>query len=428
MSFLKGLKNPWRASLCCFFTFFCFCYANLFAEAVSLSSAKRFGSFKPSEIINFVLGSIGIMTLARTFIPSYVPLKRMFPNFLPISTLKSATLSVVHDFFSDYYLFMFIFIFSSTYFLDYRGTDFLFEALIIIFSCQLFKRCLQLMIEYNQQTEAYILFCTQIIIICAVWFLELKFILAFLIFVFFVVGFRLELISLKRDKREIILDSINNIPIELKLILNNKKALIPLIVGVVLKTLVVSINFYFVNFKGRVLIEIPVVYWLFVSPLIIFTYVFNNSWEFWKGVLINYDIRTGEYSNLVKTMIRVISIPIALDLVVTMPIVILSNPNNIIFCIVFYLTSLSILMGFFLIWSTLFPIKVGSYFQMKGNTSFLGYLVSTLLVALLVVITYKKGFYLLVPLYMIITYITFKIGKNLYRNNRKEIFQKIFNN
>lgn len=123
-------------------------------------------------------------------------------------------------------------------------------------------------------------------------------------------------------------------------------------------------------------------------------------------------------------MIRVISIPIALDLVVTMPIVILSNSNNIIFCIVFYLTSLSILMSFFLIWSTLFPIKVGSYFQMKGNTSFLGYLASTLLV----VITYKKGFYLLVPLYMIITYITFKIGKNLYRNNRKEIFQKILIN
>jgi len=211
-----------------------------------------------------------------------------------------------------------------------------------------------------------------------------------------------------------------------KLIVNCNKARLSLFVGLLLKAFILVIDLMMFKSKGQHLFEGQLVYWLFVSPLLIFNYVFNNTWGFWKNIWLNYELRSGNYRDIIKFNLRLMFIPLAIDALITIPILLFSW-SDYQFIILFYFVSSSFLICTSFVWSLLFPMVVSSSFQMKGSSSFVSSIVSMASVVFLSVIKMNNWFYILIPIYLIGAFSAYKLAIDLYKDKKYMIAKKLMN-
>ena len=427
--FFLGFRNPWRIVLHLVFLLTSWGYGRLFAEITNKASYGELNSVSPEILINFALIIIASITIIRMLLPTYKLQKLVLPKFYPLSKWQRYCLSVVSDFQSAYFFYIAMFVVTNFWFLEYSKVTFLFSGFSVLLSAHLLRRKIHYLIESKLKAFGYVYFAITIAIISVLilnydFFLHhFKYTSILVPILFFIIGYLLECQVVENKNIELLTSSSKGHYL-FKLLVNSTKARLPLVVGLIIKLLLLILDLVLFKTTGKHIFDGQLVYWMIVSPLIVFTYIFNNTWAFWKNIWLNYELRSGKYIDMIKFNLRLLFIPLAIDALITLPILFFSW-HNYQFIILFYFVSLIFLVCTSFVWSLVFPITIKSTFQMKGTSSFISSIVATVSVILLSVIKIDNWFYILIPFYLILSFMAYKLAVALYKDKKYLIADRL---
>ncbi len=427
--FFLGLKNPWNSVLTLGAILTIWFYGWGLATIINKAIQGETGHVTPQTVINYALAAILGFVLFRMIFPRYKPQKQYLPKFYPLSRLQHYLISVVSDLTKPLLVgIAFFMVICFLYLQDLKFT-FLFLGLSALVTGQLLRRLVQYGIDFRKRSVGNVLFALSWVIplVLIVYFASLSpyiRVLSFFVPVYlFAIGYLLELTILENSKSQIAGGAWTG-NLYLKLLVNNPKARLILMVGILFKVFLLSGDYMMFNNKGKHMFDGQLVYWIFASPLILFTYVFNNVWGYWKSIWLNFELRTGSYKEMTQFVARLLVIPLLLDAAITLPVLLMSW-NLAQFVVIFYIVSLLCLISCSFLWSLLFPISIRNTFQMRGTSSFVSSLVSMVAVISLSLLKLNYWFYILIPFYLFLSYMAYKLSLELYKVKKYVLVNKI---
>ena len=427
-SYLLGLKNLMNAGLTLLLIGAAWFYGWSVAVIINKAFQGEAGRLTPDVAINFALGAIAGFVLLRMIFPRYKPQRQYLPKYYPLSGFQHYLMSVVSDFLKPLFFTLVLFVLICYLYLKDSQFTFLYLGVSAMISAQLFRRIIQYGIDFRKKWVSYGLIVISLLLLVPVASLHSYFypylkVLGLLIPLFlFAMGYLLELTIIENRRNQLSgVRGINNL--YLKLFINNPKASLVLLVGILFKMVLLIADYKLFKHKGKHMFDGELFYWLFASPLILFTYVFNNVWGFWKPVWLNYELRIGSYKMMTQFVARLLVIPLVIDAMITIPLLLMTW-ENIQFILLFYIISMIFLVSFSFLWSILFPISVQSFFQMRGSSSFVSSIVSMIAVVLLSTIYLNYWFYILIPFYLFLSIMAYRFSLDLYQEKKYILVDK----
>ena len=155
-----------------------------------------------------------------------------------------------------------------------------------------------------------------------------------------------------------------------------------------------------------------------------FTYVYNNTWGYWKNIWLNLELRSGYYRDMIAVSLRLLAIPLLIDTLITLPVLLLGWSDSV-FILLFYSLSILFLTFASVFWSVVSPIPVKSTFQFRSNSSILGSIISIISVTTLSLMKLNYWFYIFIPVYLVLTIVIYKAGLSIYKERKYKIIQKL---
>jgi hypothetical protein len=426
--YLKSHSNPSKVVLTIFLIITAWIYGRLIGEFMNKLAIGEIDFFTPERFLSYVLAAILMITMIRMVFPDYRALKQIFPRYYPISNIQKYAASILNDFVTPYFFYLSFFILTCNFYSSDQGFDFLYPGFLVMIGSHLLRRCIQYLLDFRLSITGKI---SSVLFVFVLYInidlLELKLsdnlYLLVLICFLFLIGFIQEYAIIEGRSNEFTSKSLKS-NIAFKMLINNKKARLTLMIGLLLKASILLGDFLFFKTKGKHFFDGQLIFWLFASPLIIFTYVFNNAWGFWKNIWLNFDLRSGDYKLMIRQSFSLMLAPLLIDVIFTLPILLISW-NNPVFILLFYLTTACYLIMLSFLWSLITPKKIASIFQMNGSTSPVSIITTIGGVILLTTMKINQLFYILIPLFLIIGGIAFWISINIYKNKKYLITNKL---
>lgn len=420
--FFRQFTNPWNIVVTLFLLITAWAYGAIFGVVSNKLTSGETGIISPEQFRYFIFAAVSGITLIRMVFPNYIPMKQLFPKYYPVTRIERYVASLVADFQKPFFFYILVFIFSVYSYLEVSSWHFLATGLLVCVNSQLVRRFLQYLIDYETKSSMWFVHTLGALailsVIVALIFAdnEMPYLLLFLLLILASVGFFQETSIISCRQGEILSKSIK-LHILPKLLLNNKKARTPLIIGLLFKSFILLMGFLAAKLKGKHLFDEQIVLWLFATPLILFTYVFNNMWGFWKSMWLNLELRNGQHKVLVGYGLRLMLIPLIIDFLVTMPLLLLSG-NDFKFLSIYYLTTTLYLVAMSFFWSLITPRKIMSFFHMKASTSAWSMIAAMGGVLALITIKMNYWFYVLIPFFILVGFTCFWISLQSYRNKK----------
>ena len=426
--YLKFSGNPWRLVLSIFLMLTAGFYGFVFGAFTQLLASEKIDVISPDDFIKYTLLLIFIITVVRMIFPTYRPLRQLFPKHYPLSGRQRYGATIFNDFVSPYFLYLSIFIVSGSLFANKADSQFLISGFLILICAHLFRRSIQYLIDFSLKlTGVLVTFVVLLILtfgfynvdymISSFWFLPA--LAAFL----FISGFVQDLSIKESRSRKIRITSFKS-NLMLKLLFNNPKVKLQLIIAFTLKTALLLIDLFLFRKNGEHLFDGQSVYWLFLPPLIYFTYVYNNIWAFWFNLWLNLQQRIGDYKVMIQKAFYLMLFPLILDMAITLPILLMSWDDKL-FILTFYFTSTLSLVLLSFLWSIIAPKKITAAFQFSASTSSWGIAAALTVVFLLSTINLTKWAYLLVPLFLILSGVGIWYSIVHYKDLKYIVFNKM---
>lgn len=427
-SYLKRSRNPWRMVLSIFLMLTAGFYGFLFGALSQMLASETIEFISPDDFIKYTLLLIFVVTVVRMIFPAYRPLIRLFPKHYPLSGMQRYGASLFNDFVSPYFLYLSIFIVSGSLFASMADSRFLISSFWVLICAHLFRRSIQYLIDFSlKPTGVLMAFVVLLIltfgfynvdyILSSSWFLPA--LLAFL----FISGYVQEL-AIKESRSRKIRGTSFKSNLMLKLLFNNPKVKLPLIIAFAVKTALLLVDYFLFRKNGEHLFGGQTVYWLFVPPLVYFTYVYNNIWAFWFNLWLNLQLRIGDYKVMIQKAFYLMLFPLILDMAITLPILLMSWDDKLFIFTFYFTTTLSLVLLSFL-WSSILPKKISTTFQMNGSTSTWSVMAAMGSVFLLSTISLNKWAYLLVPLALILSGVGIWYSIVHYKDLKYIVFNKM---
>lgn len=427
--FIWELKNPWKVIFFLLLLLTTWFYGLFYGQLSNKLSTGEIDIISLERFFNYTFIGIAGLTIIRMFFPNYNPLKLLFPKYYPVSKGKRYLASLINDFQKPYFFYISIFILSTTIYLENSTFRFLITSSLVLINSHLIRRCLQYQIDFISKKKSYVVNVLGLLTIISFFItalllkIDLLILLITLMMVLTLIGYFQESLIESTSQREIKSKS-GKLNLTIKLLLNNKKARLPLIIGLLFKSFILLTDLFLFRAKGEHLFEGQIVFWLFASPLIVFTYVFNNIWGFWKNIWLNVNTRVGRYKPLIWLGLRLMLLPLIIDMVITIPIILLSWDDTRFILIFYFTTSVYLIMLSFL-WSLITPRKIVTIFQMKGSTSPLSIIAAMGGVLLLTTIRINYWFYIFIPLFVIIGFVGLWLSLDVYKEKKYIIANKL---
>ncbi|OYT12507.1 MAG: hypothetical protein B6I18_00560 [Bacteroidetes bacterium 4572_112] len=376
-----------------------------------------------------IYAALFFITISRTFIPSYNPLKLEFPNYYPISVFQKYSLSLLGDYIKPFFFYMLSFILTATFFRENADFNFLATAFAYLILGNIVRQNIQYVIDFKLTKNAYLasFIAIGLIIIASIniafSFLDGVLISWLLVVLFFLLGYY-QHYSIIDERKSSIANSSSKRGINFKLIVNNKKARMLIIVGLFFKIIVIVV-LIIQAYKGKELLvdNIPIM-WLFITPLAFFTYFYNNIWAFWPSLMVNMELRNGDYYQMIKQGLQLMKFPLLIDFILALPLLYIFS-DKLVFISLFYITSVVFLVSFSFFWSALLPIKVKKVFQRKGATNMWSSMATMLAIAILALMQVNAWFYIISPFFLAMSAAAIWFSKDIYRDNKHKIYEKI---
>jgi hypothetical protein len=395
--------------------------------------ASKFGggpaaeNHETAEMFNKIIAvAIFSMGAFRIIIPSYNPMKRVLSPIYPASKLQRYLLPLLTEFFTSFFFYTFIFLTTAFVFMGIGGWKFFVYGSLGALSGHLLKRTIQYGIDFRLSKEGYLLYFSAIaaLVLSFVFpaFISVATDYIFILFPTFllVAGYFLQA-SIKESKESSFNFSIRGLGssgIYLKMLLNRSEVRIQLAIALGIKVGWFALQFFTDNLSGKE----PFIIVLVASCIMLYSSIFNNIWGFLKQAWLNMEIRSGNYSDLIKTGLKIQFFPVLADMIITLPFLLLIW--DYIFVLAFDFVILLFLCCSSFFWSILLPMHVNSGFQMKGATHFVANIITIGSVFLLSLIQYHPWLYLIIILYLFFSFVVIKLALDMYKDKKYSMYLK----
>lgn len=399
-----------------------------------LNLCGRSGAVKLEFFFNYLYWGLPSIFLFLTFFPSFAHQFWLIPKYSPIKKVKIILLQYLYDFFSitNLYIFASIILLSfSSYFKIVN----LLSALLIFITSYLITKLIKLLITYKTKLgQLIITIFVFFIFIMSILNIKINFLLIFISFIVQIVFIILIASKIIENDVRIKLRNINNhnkIDIASKyfFIFYKKKSILQsLIVAFLFKSIIIIIKIY--KNKNNGLVPLDLISIISLSPILIFTYVFNNLNGYLR-VIYFFLNKTSPFSAYIKFYTNVLLIPLAIDFMISLVYSFFINQNITTFLILYLPQALMlVLLGISI--SIIKPIRIKkaiSIGSLKSNTWIWGSIISIVLVAVSLVLLKYEVMLLIYYLCILATLILIlQQTSKFYKHKFSITFPKLFSN
>lgn len=406
-------------------------YGYLFAF---LTDSREFQKVLPQvEFIRYLISMLVVITFLRGFIPSYVPIKNMITQNYPIGKTRRFIYNLFSEFIYPFYFGMILFVFSFSFNVGAEGSVFSLIALSWIVISHLFKRLIQFSIEFSFEKKDNLLIVFILSALIILYFIFLDKIEMYTNYAVTISGI-VALLSFNYLFQNKYLESkqlVNKVPKKkyfnmfiIKLLFNNNSLRTMIFVSVIMKSLFTLMNMENLRNPNEMSWFWEVFLNFILSPLILFTYVFNNYFGFAKSTWLTINKSGAEVTSYLFLLLKMLSLPLIIDAAVAITFYIYFNMFNYA-NIMIYINSTIVLFFIGFINSFYLSRKVQSMFSFRANVSIMANVLSMISVA---------GIILLANISIIVSVIvSVSVSLGLYYFaekkillNRYEIFTTLF--
>jgi hypothetical protein len=420
-----------------------FLFGNLIILCLTCLISFGFGNFidlsidnelSSETIITFLYIFIASIVFFKSFLPIYQPLVRTIPEILPIRKIKSFGLDIYVDFTSLFFGYIFCFILILFFTSEYVRFSCFISFILIAISSHLLTRVIRTLIErkVNFRSKNLIMFW---FIFCGISFiimsydlisfsfeLYLAIALVYILLTDFIielnskVGFR----SSKRIQKQKFLF--------IQLLLNNPLIRASIFVSFAIKIVFLGANIGSYRDTGQALFQVNYIEWIFVSPLLLFTNVFNNLWGYHKSLWLANFFSNQSFKNIIIQILKLLWQPLLIDLVIFLVYLVLMEKFSGIMLITYFSTVITYTI-FSLLASFIMPCHIGKSisFGTNLNTSYQSLIISLIILFIsILIVSFSFGVYIILPLIILTNMILIIILIKRWNYKRYKLFKILF--
>lgn len=381
----------------------------------------------------FLLLLIAGLTFIRGYYPSYRPLQSWFKPFHALSPGQRFLLNYCNDLLATYFFSMASFIIVLVTFSETIRYTFGLQMGFVLLGVHVLRRMLQTVTEhklyFTRTTRLLLTLPLAVLAMVLVLLLlqsEYQFLLSGLAFAaLLAAGFVLEELT-RREAIQVHGTGKAGRSYSVDLILQNKSVRVSLLMALVFKSLFLLLDLFFYAKKGSHMFGNFALMWLLVSPAIIFTYVFNNTWGYLRHLWLLADRATADARDLFVLLWGLVKRPLLLDFCITLLYLTFQEDDLFVAGISMYVCCAFLFTVMSLYWSGAHPIYIDKPVSMKANTSKLASVVLLLVTSSLLLLFVSVWFYLLLPLYALAGYWLLLEILKAYPQQRQKLFLKLF--
>lgn len=406
-------------------------YGVLFSSIYNSIDTKKIYLSK-HELELYLILTLMIITLIRGFFPSYQSIKIFIPQNFPVAKVKKFFYNLLNEFICPYYLGLILF--TGTFSFLMKGDRFIFiiNTLLWITIIHLFKRILQLFIEFRTRKSIILIipFVTGVFILLSFLYFRIDLINYNLIASIFLLTLLISNIiiensivdSKQKTMKETVRKQLTN-PV-IKIIVGNSKLRTILISSLLVKFLLVLTNANML-LKSN---DLPGFYLylvnLFLSPAILFTYILNNTFGYLRSMWLTMNKAGVSLIYYSKNIFKIYLVMILPDAIITFLLEYFFNLLSIEYILI-YVTSGFVLLIIGIVNSFYFPKKIESLFSFRNNTSLRANLISIITVTLIIFIT---NISIIFSLFVSISgsIVIYNFFRNRILRNRYKIFSAVY--
>ncbi|MBJ6116731.1 hypothetical protein JAO76_00910 [Pontibacter sp. BT310] len=404
-----------------------------------LEQAQNGGDTSVTEVIRYInLFVLGI-TIIRGFFPAYVPKLDLIPRLYPIKPLKRFWVELPVELFSPFnfvlvnFLFL-LFILSPSYTFMY-----LLQSIIVLLTAHVTKRSLQVLVERKMRwlhlnfisaavlAAAFVALQARLpMYIPANGWMELVVHLASL-GAFLGANYFLELAAMEPKRKVVNYSHNKHRSLSWRLFKNSKQARQLLLFGIALKLIILAADAAVFTAKGIHIYDKNLTIWIFFGPAIIYSYVFNNVWGFYKNLWLTVERTSGSAKDFFKASLIPLRVPLLIDAALLAAYIAFFNHEDAVFLVLMYAASVLVLTPLGILASFVSPKVVkGSMMSFSAKTSYLYNMLSLLLVGLLLLPLLHPLLYILYPVLIAVAVFAMIAVLRESRRYKYELFGKLF--
>lgn len=416
---LISLKKPLNILILIFVVLGGLGYGFIFVKFFNEVGTGELETINPLTARKYGILGLMLITIIRMFIPSYKPLKTYFPSYYPLSSGQQYLTSILMDILHPYFLFQMLLLGTLSIGLEEGGLKTFIIIFSILFSTHFMRRMVQYVLDFKLKPKAYIMvvFTSLLLLFIGLFpdiYVDNIFISAPLVFLILVFTGWIEESNIYDSKKTINNFELNITNQNLKLIYKNKKVRGALLMLYVVKVIFVVLYYNEMkNVSGSEFTKVMV--YLFIGPISIGSQVGYNFWGYLPALWQNYEMRLGSYKDMCKHALKVLSVPIWIDFILSIGLAIYLQLDFVAF-LVFYLANLCFVLAMSAAGSLYFPIKVKGNFKTGKKASLWVSFGSMIGMIPLIGILYNPLFYIVGVLYVGISIFLVYISIKYYKD------------
>lgn len=404
-------------------------YAWVFAEVLKVARISANLDISPDLLLQYLLWGIWILGLARMILPSYTPLRSLVPPYYPVGAFHRYLLSLLEGILQSYYLYLSLFVLTTSLLSPFIGPLFTLNALLTALLAAMVRRALQGLIDLRQNAYGALLSIGASLLSITLWLVfsgtmpGLLLVSLGLILLMGTAGVMVERqrIELKTGKRR---KTLLPLAPALKQLFLHPRVRQPLMVSLLIKMFFLGIDYVHFRVEGEHLLGEDLSLWFLAAPLAIFSYLFNNSWGFWREVWLRTYLAHSGFLSLALFQLRMMAFPLLIDGILSISVLALywENTSGI---FAYYLTISVFYAGSAMFWSLRTPVRIRKAFQRKPTSGLSSFL--TMIAAMMLTLMFLgNGVRYLIPLYLLAGGIFFLVARSFFPEWKYRVYQHIF--
>lgn len=399
------------------------------------------GNINPgvAQVISYINLFVLAITIIRGFFPAYEPKVELIPRLYPVKPSQKFWTELAVELTSPFYFVILNFLFL----LFVLAPEFTFmrlvQSIMVFLTAHITKRSLQIFVERkmgwlksNFITAAVFAGAFIALQVKAPMFtpantwLMLVVHLASLGF-FVAANFFLELAATEPKRRVVNYSQNKQRSLGWRLFKNSKMAKQLLLFGLGFKILMLAADAVTFSLKGVHLYDKNATIWLFIAPLVLYSYVFNNVWGFYRNLWLTVERTSGSTTDFLKAALVPLRIPLMIDTALLALYVLFFNHDNAVFILSMYTASVLVLTPMGIVASFVSPKVVrGGVMSFNTKTSYLYNFISIGLVGMLFLPLLHPLLYLVYPLVIGGAIFALVAVMKEYQKYKYNLFEKLF--
>ncbi|WP_018479035.1 hypothetical protein [Pontibacter roseus] len=413
-------------------------YAWLFTFLLQQSQEGSF-EFGIEKMLGYTNLLLLALTILRGFFPAYIPKADFINRIYPVKPLKRFWTELVVELVSPFYFVLLNFLVL----LFLMSPDYTFlhlvQSFLVFLTAHVTRRTLQLFIERKINWRSS-MFVGAVVMAGAFIALQARAPMfepsyTFLMLVvhlaslgsFLTSNYFLEQAAHEPKRRTVNYSSDARRSLGWRLFKNHKMGKQLLLFGLGFKVLMLGIDATVYMAKGIHMLDKNMSLWLFVGPLVIYTYVFNNVWGFYKSLWLTTERATGDYKEFLKASLMPLRMPLLLDAAIVLLYVALFNHEQATFILLMYSAAVLVLTPIGIISSFTSPKMVkGGILSFSAKTSYLYSFISIFLLGLLFLPLLHPLLYLVYPVVIAMTLFAMVAVLREYKQYKYKLFETLY--